>query len=183
MSWRSVVCAVLLIGLILAITAGSACAENLGPGGGTRVIIGDEVKGPYRLLVTSSPEPAQAGMITYVVRVSDAQTADKIRDAEVAVRLTHGETGVLLTSIATHQNAGSLIDYAAHITVTQAGTWNGVLTISGPAGSTEVVFTQRVLTPRSFATVILIGLPFAGIALLLGGLWYFRSSSSRQDRS
>ena len=111
-----------------------AHAENLGPGGGTRVIAGDEFVGPYRILFTSSPEPAQIGKVTFLVRLSDPKTDEKVRDAEIIVELTHSETGATLSQAATHADAGNPTDYVAHVQVDQTGQWQGVLRVSGPPG-------------------------------------------------
>ncbi len=140
-----------------------ARAENLGPGGGTRIIVGDEVVGPYRLLVTSAPEPAQVGTVTFAVRISDPATGDKVLDADVAVELVHSQDGSTVSGPATHEDAGNPIDYAAHLQIEKPGIYNGAIRIQGPAGAAEVTFTQRVLAPRQFSTVLLIGLPFLAI--------------------
>jgi hypothetical protein len=151
-----------------------ARAENLGPGGGTRILAGDQVIGPYRIYATVSPEPAYAGTLTFDVRISDPATGEKVLDADVTVALTH-EDGTVLTGRATHQDAGSPVDYAAHIPVEKAGTYDGVIRISGPAGQAEVPFTEPVLAKRRFSGIILAGLPFLVVLALLGGFWFARS--------
>ncbi|MBM4457703.1 MAG: hypothetical protein FJ011_08070 [Chloroflexi bacterium] len=173
-------CWMLLIALALASGAGlarpaPARGENLGPGGGTRIIVGDEVVGPYRLLVTAAPEPAQVGAVTYVVRVSDPASGEKVRDADVAIELVHGEKGIRLTTAATHANAGNAIDYAAHMEVADAGSWNGVVQVSGRAGSAQVAFVQRIAPPRGVATVVIVAVPFVITLAVLGGFWVFRT--------
>jgi len=95
---------------MLAVAPPAARAENLGPGGGTRIIVGDEIVGPYRLLVTVAPEPAQVGVVTFVVRISDPASDEKVRDADVTVELVHSEDGTILTEAATHQSSGNPID-------------------------------------------------------------------------
>jgi hypothetical protein len=154
-------------------------AENLGPGGGTRIIVGDEVVGPYRLLVTVSPEPAQAGPVTFVVRISDPASDEKVREADVTVELVHGEDGTVLTRAATHQDSGNPIDYAAHIQVEKPGTYNAKIRIAGPAGPAEVSFTQRVSARRQLGTLLLIGIPFAVVLGILASIW-LRRSGGRQ---
>lgn len=171
---RKVLC--LLALLFVGLAAPSVQAENLGPGGGTRVIAGDQVFGPYRLYVTSSPEPAQVGAVTFAVRVSDAASGDKIRDATVTVELVHSATGATLRGTATHADAGNEIDYAAHMAIDQAGAWEGIIRVVGAAGAAEVPFLLRVAAQRQLSTLITIGLPFIVILGVLGGLWLARSS-------
>jgi hypothetical protein len=158
-----------------------ALAENLGPGGGTRVIVGDEVSGPYRILFTSSPEPAQIGRVTFIVRLSDPATDTKVRDAEVIIDLKHSETGATLSHAATHTDAGNPTDYAAHIQMDQTGQWEGTLRVRGAAGAAEIPFMQRVTPKRQVGTLILAGAPFLVVLGLLAALWFARSGS-RQKR-
>jgi hypothetical protein len=172
----------LLTALLLAslLVAPAAQAENLGPGGGTRVIAGDEIVGPYRLLFTSSPEPAQIGTVTFIVRLSDSKTDEKVRDAEVIIDLKHSETGATLSHAATHADAGNPIDYVAHIPLDQPGQWEGVLRVNGPAGSAELPFMQRISLKRQLSTLILAGVPFLVVLGLLAGLWFARSGSQQK---
>jgi hypothetical protein len=168
------VAALLLAALLL---APQAQAENLGPGGGTRVIAGDESIGPYRVLFTSSPEPAQVGKVTLVVRLSDPKTGEKIRDAEALIELTHSETGATLSQAATHANAGNPTDYAAHFQLDQPGQWEGILRVRGSAGSAELPFMQRISPKRQISTLVIAGAPFLVVLGLLAALWFARSGS------
>ena len=154
----------------------SAIAENLGPGGGSRIITGDDIVGPYRVLFTSSPEPAQTGMVTFVVRVSDPTSGEKLRDASIQVELVHSADGTRIAGPVTHADSGNPIDYAAHLQVDKEGVWNGTLRISGPSGPAQVVFTQRVLSPRQTSTLLVIGLPFLVLLCGMGGFWFLRST-------
>jgi len=176
-TFRSVV---MLLGAAcaLAVAPTAVRAENLGPGGGTRIIVGDEVVGPYLLLVTVAPEPAPVGVVTFVVRISDPATDEKVRDADVTVELVHSEEGTVLTGTATHQNSGNPIDYAAHMQIEKAGTYNARIRISGPAGPAEVTFTQRVAPRRGLGTLLLIGVPFVVVLGILASVW-LKGSRSR----
>lgn len=156
-------------------------AENLGPGGGMRVITGDEVVGPYRLLITSSPEPAPVGQVTFVVRVTDLKTGETVKDADVRVTLTLPGADVDLEQAAAHADAGSPVDYAAHLAIAQPGQYDGLVRITGPAGPAEVRFIQRVLPPRAASTLVVLALPFVAVLVILG-VWYLRSGSRNVRR-
>jgi YtkA-like len=166
-----VVLGVLEAAWLLAVVPPATRAENLGPGGGSRIIVGDEIVGPYRLLVTVAPEPAQVGVVTFVVRISDPASDEKVRDADVTVELVHSEDGTVLTGAATHQNSGNPIDYAAHMQIEKAGTYNATIRIGGPAGPTEVTFTQKVVARRGLGTLLLIGVPFVVVLGILASVW------------
>jgi len=172
----------LLASLLLAslLLAPHAQAENLGPGGGTRVIAGDEIVGPYRLLFTSSPEPAQIGKVTFVVRLSDPKTDEKVRDAEAVIELKHSETGATLSQAATHADAGNPTDYAAHFQLDLPGQWEGVLRVRGSAGSAELPFMQRISPKRQLSTLVIAGAPFLVVLGLLAALWFARAGSQQK---
>lgn len=176
--WWAVLAAIVLILVMLG--ARAAAAENLGPGGGSRLILGDELVGPYRILATSSPNPATTGTVTYVVRVTDPTTGERINDAQIEVELTFaGSAGVVAQSAATHQNAGNDVDYAAHIPLEQEGSWNGVLRVAGRLGASEATFVQTVSAPRSLNTVLLVGIPFLLVLGVFGALYFVRSGGRR----
>ena len=169
--------ALLLAALLL---TPQAQAENLGPGGGTRVIAGDESIGPYRLLFTSSPEPAQIGKVTFVVRLSEPKTDAKIRDAEAVIELKHSESGATLSQAATHADAGNPTDYVAHFELDQPGQWEGMLRVRGAAGSAELPFMQRISPKRQISTLVIAGAPFLVVLGLLAGLWFARTGSQQK---
>ena len=174
-------CVSVVISVVFSLLAAPhAQAENLGPGGGTRVIVGDETVGPYRLLFTSSPEPAQVGKVTLVVRLSDLKTDEKVRNAEAVIELKHSETGATLSQAATHANAGNPTDYAAHFELDQPGQWEGILRVRGSAGSAELPFMQRISPKRQLSTLVIAGAPFLVVLGLLAALWFARAGSQQK---
>ena len=159
----------------------AAQAENLGPGGGTLVPSqATRSVGPYRLLFTSSPEPAQVGKVTFVVRLSNPKTDEKMRDAEAVIELKHNETGATLSQAATHADAGNPTDYVAHFQLDQPGQWEGILRVRGSAGSAELPFMQRISPKRQLSTLVIAGAPFLVVLGLLAALWFARAGSQRK---
>jgi hypothetical protein len=148
-----------------------ALASNLGPGGGQRVIVGDQVVGAYRLWVTVAPDPAQVGQITIVVRVYDIRSGAQVNDPTIAVKLVNPADGTVLNTAATHRDAGNAIDFADHIDIPSAGTWDVAMHVSGPAGTSDVSFVEPVLAPRSASTLLYVGLPFLAALVFFGISW------------
>ena len=138
------------------------------------MIAGDEIHGPFRLFITSSPAPAQVGSVTFAVRVTDAQSGATVKDADVRVTLARPDSDAQWEAIATHQDAGSPVDYAAHITIDQAGQYNGVIRVRAAAGQAEIAFVQPVLAPRSTTTLLIVALPFVAAFGILAALWLLR---------
>jgi hypothetical protein len=173
---------ILLAALFSLLNGVQARAENLGPGGGSRVIAGDEAVGPYRLFITSSPDPAQPGKVTFVVRITDPKTGETVKTADVRVSLALPESNVTLDAPATHEDAGNPVDYAAHVQIDQPGQYEGIIRVTAAAGPAEVKFIQRVLTPRTTSTLLVLALPFAAALAILGGFWYLRAKSHTAPR-
>ncbi len=158
--------------------APAARAENLGPGG-SRIVFGDALVGPYRLFVTSSPSPASPGPVTYVIRVTDSATGAMIRDAAIGISLTPPGDGAPVEAAATHADAGNEVDYAAHVELAAEGTWSGTLRVSGPSGEGEVDFVQQVTAQRQLSTIILVGIPFAVVLGVFVAMWVVRGSGRK----
>jgi hypothetical protein len=159
---------------------GASClplhAENLGPGGGTRILAGDQIIGPYRIYATVSPEPAYTGTLTFVVRVRDHQTNRIVPDAEITVTLTDpSDPTNVLSSAASHTDAGNPVDYAAHILVDRPASYAGRILVRGSAGEAELTFIEPVSPPRRLGGALLAGVPFLVVLVVLGGIWYARS--------
>jgi hypothetical protein len=115
---RVLIVALTVVSLALLALPYEAGASNTGPGG-ARIWVGDEVVGPYRLLVSSGPDPAPVGLLTIVARVSDPQTGATVKDATITAQLT-GEDGTQLAANLTHKDSGNPVDYAAHIQMDKA---------------------------------------------------------------
>ncbi len=180
--WAHVALRALAVGWVLVGLGGAplpALASNLGPGGGQRVIVGDQVVGAYRLWVTVAPEPAQVGQITIVVRVYDVKSGAQVNDPAIAVRLVNPEDGTVLSTAATHRDAGNAIDFADHVDIPSAGTWNVAIHVSGPAGTSDVSFVEPVLAPRSASTLLYVGLPFLAALIFFGITWRGRAGRRR----
>jgi hypothetical protein len=176
--------------LIVALTAAclallalpyAAGASNTGPGG-ARIWVGDEVIGPYRLLVSSGPEPATVGTLTIVARVSDPQTGAAVKDATVTAQLV-GEDGTQLAAELTHQDSSNPVDYAAHIQIDKAQSWEVSINVAGTAGAAQAHFTQPVFAPRTGGTLLAVGLPFLVILGVLAFLFLRRPGPNVSEAS
>ncbi len=173
----------LIAGFLLFVAAHPASAENLGPGGGTRVIVGDQVVGAYQIWMTTSPEPVQVGILTLDIRLTNPRTGQKETNATIDVQLTSSNDGSIINTQATHHDSGNAIDYASHIQIDVPASYNVAVHVNGPAGVSDVNFVVPVLAARSASTVLLIGLPFLVVLGIAGGIWYSRVKAERQPAS
>jgi hypothetical protein len=113
--------------------------------------------------------------------VSDPRSGVIVRDAQVEIALTKG--GTSLTKPATHEDAGNAVDYAAHIDIAEEGSWSGVVKVTGPAGVSEAPFLQQVTAPRTLTTVILVGIPFAAMAVVFVAMWLVRTHKGDTEKT
>jgi len=180
-AWRWVLLAAIILTLVI-LTTRAAAAENLGPGGGSRLILGDELVGPYRILATSSPNPATSGTVTYIIRLTDPESGAKVKDAQVEVELTLADgnaAGTVVKGTATHKDSGNDVDYAAHLPLQQEGSWNGVLRVTGSLGSSESQFVQNISPQRTISTVILVGIPFVVMLGVFAAMYFVRAGGRK----
>lgn len=151
-----------------------------GPGtGGRKVVINDQVAGPYRIRVITSPTPPRVENLYVEVRVLDDISGDTITDAEVQViaELTEGEA-LPVESEALHDIAPIPTEYAAHLPVSSPGVWRVTVSVEGQGGRGQVSFLTRVGGANSIGPLLSVGLPFAGLAALIAlFLWLQREES------
>ncbi len=172
----------LIVGLVMmALPWIGATAE--GPGtGGRRVMLQDESAGPYLLRVVTSPTPPRVGDLYVEVRVTDPQTGDVLTDLDVYTQAAPTEGDAAPVEVqATHDIGPIPTEYAAHLPVDAAGVWRVTVDVQGPQGTGQVEFLTRVSGSLALGAVISVGLPIAGLALLmLVFLWLQRSSQESE---
>ncbi|MDX1600578.1 MAG: hypothetical protein R3191_03580 [Anaerolineales bacterium] len=154
-------------------------AEAEGPGtGGRRVMLQDEEAGPYLLRVVTSPTPPRVENLYLEIRVEDRQTGETLTDLDVYTQAEpHQGDAETVSAQAVHDIAPIPTEYAAHLPVTEAGVWRVTVQVDGPQGPAEVSFLTRVSGSTAVGTVVAVGLPIAGLALLIGVfVWLQRSS-------
>jgi hypothetical protein len=72
---------------------------------------------------------------------------------------------------AVHAIAPIPTEYASHLPVSRSGVWNVTITVDGKPGHGEPSLLIQILEPSSISTVVSVGLPVAGSAIL--GLLFF----------
>jgi hypothetical protein len=174
---------VVVAALLLAATPTSVLAD------GGVVQVADQAVGPYRLTVTTSPNPIRVGVADVSAIV--LQGVDQlVPDATVSVSAAPATRPSEVTTYpATHAIATNKQYYAANVRLTDAGRWLFSVQVRGPHGGGEVHFAADVspavlgLTPFELAcTIIPVGL----VALILGGelrrFWRRRHPGSKTAR-
>ncbi|MGA9533141.1 MAG: hypothetical protein WBR18_10540 [Anaerolineales bacterium] len=164
----------IVFGLLM---AGPGAAE--GPGtGGRRVMLDSADAGPYLLRVVTSPTPPRIENLYLEIRVIDASSGQVVTDADVSARatFTDGEA-TPVGGVATHGIAPIPTEYAVHLPVERAGVWRIEVTVDGVQGTGGIEFLVGVGGSTTLGTALAIGLPVAGLALLVAVfLWLQRNA-------
>lgn len=170
----------LALGLTLSLTV-VASAE--GPGtGGRRVMLDDHAAGPYLLRVVTSPTPPRAENLYVEVRVLDAEDREPITDANVVASAEYQDGQLpVLREVATHDIAPIPHEYAAHLLVPEPGVWKVTISVDGVQGTAEVDFLIRVAGSAAIGTALAVGLPVAGLALLILVFLLLQRNEDQED--
>lgn len=152
-----------------------------GPGtGGRRVRLDGEQAGPYTLRVVTSPTPPRVDNLYVEVRVASTETGDVIEDVEVQVLARHQNQAEPSIQVqATHDIAPIPKEYAAHIPVDETGIWSITIQVNGEIGQGEASFDERISAPSILPTIITIGAPIAGLAILISIFVWLQRNSQR----
>jgi hypothetical protein len=171
----------LLLALAIFVTVETAAAS--GPGtGGRRVRLDDYPAGPFLLRAVTSPTPPRQGDFNVEVRVLNAETREVVRGADVWIRIEPVDhAGSVLEEQATHAYAPLPEEYAAHVPPDGKGLWLVTIRVETELGVGEASFYQDIAAPSSIGGALSVGLPFAGLLLLvLFFFWLQRNSGKSQ---
>ena len=140
---------------------------------GGQVQVADQPVGPYRVTVTSSPNPLRTGTADISVIVLQG-TDQLVTDAAVFVDALPAHGGTMGRYPATHQNAFNKRYYAANVRFPSAGRWLLTVHVTSPRGGGDVQFSTDVsgavlgMTPFEFgcAAIPALGVVAIGVAEL-----------------
>jgi hypothetical protein len=164
--------------LLIVILLPTSSVLSAGPGeGGRRVRLDNEPAGPYLLRVVTSPTPPRVENLYVEVRVLDKSNQQILTDVQVTILASpFDHQGETLLEAASHAIAPIPTEYAAHLVVPTAGTWQITVVVEGSLGKGEAGFLERVTNPPTLGVYIVVGAPIAGLALLsLVFLWMQRN--------
>jgi hypothetical protein len=144
-------------------------------------MINDEPVGPYLLRVVTSPTPPRVEALYVEVRVLEAASQRPVTDVEVQARAepTEGQAQAIVSE-ATHDIAPIPTEYAAHLPVTEPGVWQVTVTVEAEGEPVEVSFLTRVGGSTALGSALAIGLPVAGLLLLIGVFLYLQRSEQEE---
>jgi hypothetical protein len=156
-------------------------ASASGPGtGGRRVRLDNYPAGPYLLRAVTSPTPPRQGDFNVEVRVLNAGTGSVITGADVLIRIEPVEhEGTPLEGQATHAYAPLPEEYAAHVPPDSKGLWLVSIRVETELGIGEASFYQDVAAPTTIGGALSVGLPFAGLLLLVLLFFWLQRNSNR----
>ena len=167
--WRlpvlTLVCA---LTTILAVTAASA-------NGSVRLVVIDEVAGPYQLRVGILPAEPIAGPLHVSILILDAETQEAVEDATVRVSLT-GAGAPGETEAVNFPQSPEL--YEGNLWLDALGDWQVTLDIDSPAGPATLAFDVRAREAGGFNLMFVIVAVAA--VLVIGSLFWSQLQRRRR---
>ena len=152
----------ILAALLLAagLLAGTASAN-----GSVRLVVIDEVAGPYLLRVGVLPADPIAGPLHVSILILDAQNQQAIEDAAVRVTVAGAGTPSETDAVNSPQNPEL---YEGNLWLDALGDWEVTLDIDSPAGSAAHAFNVRARSESGFNLMFVIVV--AAAVLVVGSL-------------
>lgn len=163
----------------------TGAANASGPGtGGRRVRLDNYATGPYLLRAVTSPTPPRQGDFNVEVRVLDAATGQVLTGAMVTIRIEPVDhPGTILEEQATHAYAPLPEEYAAHVPPDTTGLWLVAIHVQTELGTGDASFYQEVAAPSTLGGILSVGLPFAGLLLLVLFFFWMQRKSTQVEGS
>ena len=162
LSWRSMAFLLLLssLTLVAGLSAGNASAN-----GSVRLVVIDEVAGPYLLRVGVLPADPIAGPLHLSILILDAETQEAVEDATVRVSVSGAGTPAE-TDAANSPQSPEL--YEGNLWLDALGDWEVTLNIDSPAGPATHAFNVRASSESGFNLMFVI--VAAAAVLVVGSL-------------
>ena len=150
LSWRSMAFLLLLssLTLVAGLSAGNASAN-----GSVRLVVIDEVAGPYLLRVGVLPADPIAGPLHLSILILDAETQEAVEDATVRVSVSGAGTPAE-TDAANSPQSPEL--YEGNLWLDALGDWEVTLNIDSPAGPATHTFNVRASSESGFNLMFVI---------------------------
>jgi hypothetical protein len=175
----------LTVMLLLTLLSLPLAADASGPGtGGRRVRLDDYPSGPYLLRAVTSPTPPRQGDFNVEVRILDADTREVVTEALVMIRIDPVDhEGTPLEKEANHAYAPLPEEYAAHVPPDTTGLWLVSIKVESEFGVGEASFYQDIAAQNSIGGALSVGLPFAGLLLLVLFFFWLQRNSKHASLS
>ena len=146
--------------LVVEIFVGTASAN-----GSVRLVVIDEVAGPYLLRVGVLPGDPIAGPLHVSILILDSETRDAVEDATVRVSVAGAGTPDGTDAVNSPQNPEL---YEGNLWLDALGDWEVTLNIDSPAGPATHTFNVRVRSESGFNLMFVIAAVAA--VLVVGSL-------------
>ena len=153
---------VLVCALITALAVGAASAN-----GSVRLVVIDQIAGPYQLRVGILPADPIAGPLHVSILILDADTKEAVEDATVRVSLAGAGTPGETDAVNSPQNPEL---YEGNLWLDALGDWKVTLAIDSPAGPATHAFNVRAREEGGFNLMFVI-VAVAAVLVIASLFW------------
>ena len=142
--------------LISTVVASPLRPDHVSANGATRLIVNDEVQGPYRFRVGILPGSPKIGNLHLSVLIQPAEGNDVIEDGQMIIQATGPEPGMTAGPVqATNAPLNPQV-FDADITMTALGTWTMTLETVSELGEATLVVPLQVTEAGGFNLLIVV---------------------------
>lgn len=159
------------LALLLAVLAVSTASAN----GSVRLVVIDEVAGPYLLRVGVLPADPTAGPLHLSILITDSETEVAVEDATVRVSVAGAGTPAETEAVNSPQSPQL---YEGNLWLDALGDWVVTLDIHSPAGPARHTFNVRARSESGFNLMFVIAA--AAAALVLASLVWSQMQRRRR---
>ena len=168
--------------LVLTVTGSPAKTPEVSANGGTKLIVNDEIVGPYLFRVGILPGSPKVGNLHLSVLIQAAESDDIIRDGLIIVHATGPEPGMVAGPVQAKNTPINPQLFDADITLTALGSWVMTLETTSNLGESTLVVPLQVTEAEGLNLLIVI--IFVVVILAIGALaWSQRKQRKRSARS
>ena len=170
MLWSRLAVLTLICALTAVLAVGTASAN-----GSVRLVVIDEVAGPYLLRVGILPADPIAGPLHVSIRVVNDDTEEAVEDATISVSLAGPGTPGQTEAVSSPQDPSL---YEGNLWLDDLGDWQVTLEIDSPAGSATHAFNVQAREESGFNLMFVIVAVAA--ALVIASLFWSQMQRRRR---
>ena len=168
--WSRLAALTLICALTAALAVGTTSAN-----GSVRLVVIDEVAGPYLLRVGILPADPIAGPLHVSIRLLDSQSQEAIEDATIRVSLAGPGTPGQTEAVSSPQDPSL---YEGNLWLDALGEWQVTLDIDSPTGSATHAFSVQAREESGFNLMFVI--VAAAAVLLVASLFWSQMQRRRR---
>jgi len=164
--------------LISTVMASQSQTRQVSANGATRLIVNDEVQGPYRFRVGVLPGSPKIGNLHLSILIQPDKGDEIIQDGKITIKATGPEPGMTAGPVQATNSPLNPQVFDADLTMTSLGTWSMTLETASELGEATLVVPLQVTETGGFNLLIVVVI--AAIVLSIAALVWSQISKRKR---